>query len=209
MKLTIPAFANGARIPDEFAFGVMDTKEHVRLGLNRNPHVMWSDLPAGTKSLVLICVDTDVPTKGDDVNQEGKTVPSALPRTDFYHWVLINIDPKMCELKKADDSDGVTAKGKQPGKKSYGVTGINDYTHWFANDPEMAGQYGGYDGPCPPWNDELLHHYRFRLYALDVPQLQVDVATGPAVMQAMQGHILEQAEWVGTYSLNPAVNVNA
>ena len=50
---------------------------------NKNPHLQWSDLPAGTRSLVLICHDYDVPSKGDDVNQEGKTVSANLPRVDF------------------------------------------------------------------------------------------------------------------------------
>lgn len=58
---------------------------------NKNPHLQWSDLPAGTRSLVLICHDYDVPSKGDDVNQEGKTVPANLPRVDFYHWVMIDL----------------------------------------------------------------------------------------------------------------------
>lgn len=36
--------------------------------------------------------------------------------------------------------------------------GLNDYTAFMAGS-EMAGDYFGYDGPCPPWNDERLHHY--------------------------------------------------
>ena len=52
--------------------------------------------------------------------------------------------------------------------------GINDYTGWFANDPDMAGEYYGYDGPCPPWNDERVHTYVFTLYALDIPRLPLD-----------------------------------
>ena len=56
--------------------------------------------------------------------------------------------------------------------------GVNNYTDWFAGDEQMAGDYGGYDGPCPPWNDELLHHYRFTLYALDVPSLGLPGAFG-------------------------------
>ena len=36
----------------------------------------------------------------------------------------------------------------------------------------MFGDYYGYDGPCPPWNDELVHRYVFTLYALDVPRLE-------------------------------------
>ena len=32
----------------------------------------------------------------------------------------------------------------------------------------MSGDYFGYDGPCPPWNDSIVHHYVFTVYALDV-----------------------------------------
>jgi phosphatidylethanolamine-binding protein (PEBP) family uncharacterized protein len=48
-------------------------------------------VPPGAESLVLLCHDLDVPTDGTDVNQEGRTVPDALPRTDFYHWTLVDI----------------------------------------------------------------------------------------------------------------------
>jgi phosphatidylethanolamine-binding protein (PEBP) family uncharacterized protein len=43
-----------------------------------------------------------------------------------------------------------------------------------------AGDYYGYDGPCPPWNDLRLHHYIFRLYALDVPRLDLQGRFGAA-----------------------------
>jgi phosphatidylethanolamine-binding protein (PEBP) family uncharacterized protein len=38
----------------------------------------------------------------------------------------------------------------------------------------MAGEYYGYDGPCPPWNDERVHTYVFTLYALDIPRLPLE-----------------------------------
>jgi phosphatidylethanolamine-binding protein (PEBP) family uncharacterized protein len=50
--------------------------------------------------------------------------------------------------------------------------GINDYTNWFTSEANMRGDYYGYDGPGPPWNDALVHHYAFTLYALDVPYLR-------------------------------------
>jgi Phosphatidylethanolamine-binding protein len=53
--------------------------------------------------------------------------------------------------------------------------GLNDFTGWFANDPNMKGTYFGYDGPAPPWNDSVVHHYTFTLYAIDVPKLEVKV----------------------------------
>jgi Raf kinase inhibitor-like YbhB/YbcL family protein len=82
--------------------------------------------------------------------------------------------------------------------------GINDYTGWFSGDPDMRGDYYGYDGPCPPWNDSIVHHYLFTLYALDVPRLRVDgKLNGQAVRLAMQKHILAQASLSGLYTLNP------
>lgn len=70
----------------------------------------------------------------------------------------------------------------------------------------MAGDYFGYDGPCPPWNDERIHHYLFTLYALDVPALEIsDTLDGRAVRKALEGHVLATATLTGTYSLNPSV----
>ena len=71
----------------------------------------------------------------------------------------------------------------------------------------MKGDYGGYDGPCPPWNDEIVHHYHFTVYALDVATLGLSGRFGgPEALKAMQGHILDQASWIGKYSLNPMVH---
>ena len=85
-----------------------------------------------------------------------------------------------------------------------GVRGVNDYTKWFASDPEMKGDYGGYDGPCPPWNDSILHHYHFIVYALDVPSLALSGRfTGADAEKAMAGHVLARGEVMGTYTLSP------
>ncbi len=203
LELTIPSFQNGSPIPDEFAFCNPAEEGYVTMGPNKNPHLQWSNMPEGTKSLTLICVDPDAPTVPDDVNQEGKSVPKELPRTDFYHWVLVDISPGVTEIPAGEVCEGITPGGKEAGQIKYGIQGLNNYTEWFAEDEDMAGEYGGYDGPCPPWNDERIHRYYFRLYALDVPSL--DLANefgGPEAIQAMEGHILDQAEWMGTYTLN-------
>ena len=42
----------------------------------------------------------------------------------------------------------------------------------------MGGSYYGYDGPCPPWNDSIPHHYLFTLYALDIEQCPVEEGFG-------------------------------
>ncbi len=207
MKLATAAFVNEGMIPDVFAFGAPDAATHIRLSANRNPDFTWSDLPAGTKSLALICCDSDVPSRGDDVNQEGRSVPAALPRVDFYHWVLVDLVPDSGGIAAGEFSDGVTARGKNGPAGPRGTRqGINDYTGWFASDKDMAGDYFGYDGPCPPWNDEIMHHYVFTLYALDIERCPVEGAfKGPDVLAAIKGHVLAQAAVTGTYTLNPTL----
>jgi Raf kinase inhibitor-like YbhB/YbcL family protein len=207
VKLMSSGFGHNQRIPEQFAFGAPDPVQHLRLSLNRNPHLRWSGAPSNAKSLVLVCVDTDVPTRADDVNQEGRSVPATLPRTQFYHWVVVDIPPSVSEIREGACSDGIVARGKQaPAGPTGSRQGLNDYTLWFAADKDMGGQYLGYDGPCPPWNDELLHHYHFVLYATDLARCPVEEAfTGQQVEQAIAGHVLAEARLTGTYSLNPAV----
>jgi Raf kinase inhibitor-like YbhB/YbcL family protein len=207
MKLSSRSFADMTPIPGEFAFGVPDAAQHVALSANRNPHLAWSQAPAATQSFVLICHDKDVPSQGDDVNQEGREVPAALPRVDFFHWILVDIPAIQREIDAGSHSHGITPRGKPGPQVPIAPAmrqGRNDYTGWFAGDPDMRGDYYGYDGPCPPWNDSIVHHYIFTLYALDIPQLAVSgTLDGPAVRAAMQGHVLAQATLTGLYTLNP------
>lgn len=206
MKVQIEGWNHAERIPGKFAFGVPAIEGHVALSDNLNPAIRWHDAPAGTKSFALICHDPDVPSVGDDVNQEGKTVPADLPRVDFYHWVLVDIPSSVSGLAEGEDSSSVEAGGKAPGPLPYGQSGINNYTDWFAGDADMKGQYGGYDGPCPPWNDSILHHYHFTVYALDVQSLDLTLPFGGGeALAAMEGHILASGEYMGTYSMNPDV----
>jgi len=209
VKLTTTAFADMAPIPGEFAFAVIDPAAHVKLSANRNPDFAWSDLPPGTRSLALLCHDPDVPSRGDDVNQEGRVVPASLARVDFFHWVLVDLPPNARGIARGGHSDGVVARGKAgPQAPDSARHGVNDYTGWFAGDADMEGSYFGYDGPCPPWNDAIAHRYIFTLYALDVTELPVTGRfTGPEARAAMQRHVLAQAAITGRYTLNPAVRL--
>ena len=209
MKVTSQSFADGAAIPAEYAFCAMDPKTHATLSKNRNPHLAWSDVPVGTKSFAIVCHDPDVPSKGDDVNQEGRVVPKSLPRVDFFHWVLVDLPPSVVSVMPGEFSSAVTPRGKPGPAAPHGSRqGVNDYTGWFASDKDMSGEYRGYDGPCPPWNDEIAHRYVFTVYALDVPKLGVDGSFGgAAVRKAVEGHVLAQASITGRYTLNPAVKV--
>lgn len=207
MQLSSSSFRDGAAIPSEFAFGKIDPVHHFALSQNRNPHLAWADAPEGTRSFVLICHDYDVPSRADDVNQEGREIPASLPRVEFFHWVLLDIPAEAREIAAGSHSDGVVQRGK-PGPTAAGGLrhGVNDFTGWFAGDPDMKGSYNGYDGPAPPWNDSLVHHYVFTLYAVDVPRLEVKgELTGANVRTALAGHVLAEAKLMGTYTLNPRV----
>ncbi len=210
MKLSSESFRDGAAIPAACAFAATTADGEVALSANRNPQLSWSDVPAGTESLVLLCIDGDVPVDASDANRTGVTLPASMPRGDFFHWSLIDIPVSRHEIAEGALSDGVAAHGK-PGPEVMldGATlrqGVNDYTAWFSADPAMAGDYYGYDGPCPPWNDERVHHYIFRMYALDVPRLALEGRfTCVDVLNAIHGHIVDEAQLIGTYTLNPAL----
>jgi Raf kinase inhibitor-like YbhB/YbcL family protein len=206
MKLHSNDLIDQQPIDPRFAFGKQDPEEHMALSDNLSPHLAWSDTPAGTRSFAVVCIDPDVPSVADDVNQEGKAIPADLPRVDFCHWSLIDLAPGITELATGQCSEGVTVGGKQaPPGPSGSRQGLNDYTSFMAGS-EMEGEYNGYDGPCPPWNDLVLHHYVFTVYALDVERLELpDGFTGHDVVKAIQGHVLDQASITGTYTLNPAV----
>ena len=208
MKLWSDSWTNGDSIPARFAAGRPDGAGCATFSDNLNPHLAWSDLPAGTQSMVLICHDFDVPSRPDDVNQAGREVPADLPRVDFFHWVLVDLPPTPASIGEGDFSRGFTPRGK-PGPEvstsTPGVArhGLNDYTGWFAGHEQMAGQYFGYDGPFPPFNDSLVHHYVFTLYAVSVPRLPLEgVFTGAQVREKLAGRMLGEATFSGTYTLN-------
>ena len=203
LTVTIDNWSDGERIPDANSFCITATDEPVSMGENKSPAISWSGAPEGTKSFAIICHDPDVPSAADDVNQEGKVVPASLPRVDFYHWVLVDISGDTSGLAEGAEGSGIEAGGKPTGQTANGVRGKNNFTDWFAGDADMGGTYGGYDGPCPPWNDEIMHHYIFTVYALDVDSLGLgDDFGGPEALAAMEGHIVAQGQYVGIYTLN-------
>jgi hypothetical protein len=203
MQLRSNSFNDGDFIPTQYALGKTSAEGKIDLSDNKSPHLAWSDLPEGTKSIAVLGIDLHAPTKPDDVNQEGRMVPSDLPRAEFSHWVLVDLAPDGTVAEGAF-SDGVTAKGKDGPEGPQGTrVGINDYTGWFAGDPDMTGDYYGYDGPCPPFNDSIVHHYRFTAYALDVDRVAVDGKfTAADVLAAVDGHVLGEASLVAKYKIN-------
>jgi Raf kinase inhibitor-like YbhB/YbcL family protein len=209
MRLTSTSFADGGAIPAEYAFCAPDAKTHATLSKNRSPQLAWSGAPGSTKSYAIVCHDPDVPSRPDDVNQEGRVVRASLPRVEFFHWVLVDLPATVTSVAAGEFSSSVTPRGKPGPAGPHGARqGVNSYTDWFASDASMSGEYHGYDGPCPPWNDEVPHRYVFTIYALDVARLPVEGGfRGPDVLQAIQRHVLAQASITGRYTLNPAVKV--
>jgi Raf kinase inhibitor-like YbhB/YbcL family protein len=99
----------------------------------------------------------------------------AAPKVTWVHWVLYNIPADAAQL-----AAGVVPADLPAGTKE----GLNDW------------QRTGYGGPCPPIGR---HRYFHKLYALDTVLPDLKSPNKAALEQAMQGHILEQAELVGTY----------
>ena len=199
MRLWSDSFEHTKPIPAEFAMGQPDG-----FAANRNPHLAWDGVPDGTKSFALLCIDPDAPTVPDTVGRDDLQIPVEQPRAEFVHWAMADIGADVREIAAGSCSDGIIARGKQAPPGPAGARqGLNDYTGWFAGDAERAGQYFGYDGPFPPFNDSLVHHYVFTLYALSLERVPVEGAfTGAQVREAIAGHVLAEATHSGTYTLN-------
>lgn len=194
MKLISHDFEHGQWIPPECAYGRLNNGEFA-LSDNLNPHLKWSNLPEGTKSLVIACIDPDVPTDREALNADGE-IPEDQPRRDFVHWLIWNVSPEVNEIQKGEASVGDETTGKTF-EKFVGVEALNDYTR-------NAEVHRGYDGPCPPGFDARLHGYEFMVYALDVDALDLpDTASWLQVRSAMAAHVLGMAVLQGIFSLNP------
>lgn len=203
MKLKVDEFTDDEWIPERFAFGIPDGNGRMRLGANRNPMLAWREVPSRARSLVLLCYDDDVPAKADDVNREDRTIAARFPRTRFYHWVMVDIPIDTGEIEEGSAADGALLRGKRnPAGPKGSRQGLNGYTDFMKGNPDMEGRYFGYDGPCPPWNDKRMHHYRFELYALDLARCPVEGDfDGAQVEAAIEGHVLAAAAVTGRYSL--------
>jgi Raf kinase inhibitor-like YbhB/YbcL family protein len=94
------------------------------------------------------------------------------PKRTYVHWVLYDLPSSVTSLARG----GAAPKGAREGKNDWGKT--------------------GYGGPCPPIGR---HRYFFKLYALDAALGDLREPTKAALLEAMEGHVLEQAELVGTY----------
>ena len=99
------------------------------------------------------------------------------PVGTWVHWVLYNLPASTRSLPEAIAAEPELADGSRHGQNSWGRL--------------------DYGGPCPPSGT---HRYFFKLYALDT---SLDLPAGAdkdGLLQAMEGHILSQAELMGTYA---------
>lgn len=151
LEITSNAFEHEGSVP----------KVYTCEGADTSPHLAWSGLPEGTKSLALIVDDPDAPD------------PKA-PKMVWVHWVLYNIPTDVTEL--AENSSDELPPGT--------LEGLNDW------------KQTGYGGPCPPIGQ---HRYFHKLYALDTVLSDLGNPTKKRLLDAMEGHILEKAELIGTY----------
>ena len=207
LKVHVDAVKSGGMLANKFAFCMPAAKGHTTGGPNINPSISWSKGPRGTQSYAIILYDTDSPAEQrEKMNKEGETLTAAVKRKIFYHWVLVDIRARTRSIKEGAASHARVLHGKPATPApAGGVNGLNDYTTATAANPAMKGNYYGYDGPCPPWNDENLHHYHFSVYALSVKTLHLpkdfDAA---AAKEAMKGKILAEGDLVTVYTQNPA-----
>lgn len=88
------------------------------------------------------------------------------------HWILFNIPAVLAELPEQARLPAGCREGQNSWKRT------------------------GYGGPCPPGGT---HRYFFKLYALDAQLNLPDGATKKQLLDAMTGHVLGQAELMGTY----------
>ena len=99
----------------------------------------------------------------------------AAPRMVWVHWVLYDIPASAAGLPEAVAPDGLPAGTRQ---------GLNDWRRT------------GWGGPCPPIGR---HRYFHKLYALDAELGDLGEPTKDALLAAMEGHVLAEAQLLGTY----------
>jgi Raf kinase inhibitor-like YbhB/YbcL family protein len=206
LKVKVGSIKQDAMIPNKFAFCQPAEQGHAGPAPDISPPISWTKGPKGTLSYAVILSDTDSPKENrDKMNKEGMTVPSTTARQTFYHWVVVDIPADVRKLKEGAGSTARVPHGKAASTTTVGVPGLNMFTMAFATNDGLKGKYFGYDGPCPPWNDENVHHYHFNVYALSVKSLGLPAEfDGPAAVDAMKDKILAQGKFDANYSTNPA-----
>ena len=149
LELTSTAFQHGETIHEQYTAD----------GRNASPPLNWSEPPAGTRSLALVCEDPDA------------------PRGTFTHWVVFNLPADSRELSESVSNESSLPTGTAQGTNDFGKV--------------------GYGGPSPPAGKP--HRYVFKLFELDRPLDLQPGATKDQLLAAARGHVLGEAELMGTY----------
>lgn len=146
LEISSPSFNQNEVLPAKFTCD----------GSGISPALQFSGAPRGTRSLVLIVVDPDVPRS---IKPDGR----------FLQWALWNLAANRTEIIE--------------GQRALGINDNGD---------------GGYVAPCPT-NGE--HRYLFQLYAIDFVIGNARISSEADLRSTMDGHILDQSELVGRYTL--------
>lgn len=187
LQIKVEGIEGGAAIPEKYALCQPDGKGKSKGGENIRPTIRWGHAPDDTRAFAVVVTDPDVPAVFDNAGKEGKVVKHDAKRQLFYHWALADIPANITEIE-----GGPSRESPPLGKAASGSL------EKYVDNPT---QYGG---PCPPWNDERVHHYTFTVYALGVPSLNLtDTATAAEVEAAAKKHAIATASVTGTYTLNP------
>jgi Raf kinase inhibitor-like YbhB/YbcL family protein len=200
--LTSPAFAHGDAISPLF----------VRTSSTNDvsPPLKWSNIPNGTESLVLILEDNDDDNPDATPNDPEDATPSRI-KTPWVHWVLYNLPPTASQLPVGVGGVSTTSRKLPSGT----MQGLNDWKQAGYVGPSSSSSSPPSTGSNSSSSSSTQHRYFFKLYALDIVlddnTLQQQhqqheqhlrkakaAATKAMVVQAMQGHVLGQAELIGT-----------
>ena len=106
--------------------------------------------------------------------------PDAPTPEPWVHWVIYKIPASATGLREHIPTAGSLSEPVGA------LQGVNSWSEI------------GYRGPAPP-RGHGVHHYHFKLFALDSALTVVAGADKKTLLTAMEGHIIAQAEWVGTY----------
>jgi len=158
--ITSSAFDHHGTVPEEYT----------AYGDNKSIDLNWSNLPAGTVQLALICDDPEVVTIG-------------MMETPFPHWVAYNIPASASGLPEDMTKDAVVTG--VPGLEGM-INGLN------------GTRRSGYFGPRPPVNGHL-HAYHYRVYAIGADLDLAEGLNKDELLAAIDGHVLATGMLMGHY----------
>jgi Raf kinase inhibitor-like YbhB/YbcL family protein len=160
ITVTSSAFDHHGTVPEEYS----------AYSENKSIDLSWSNLPAGTVQLALICDDPEVVTIG-------------MMETPFPHWVAYNIPASASGLPEGMTKEAVVT----------GVAGLDGMINGLNGTRQP-----GYFGPRPPVNGHL-HAYHFRVYAIDADLDLAEGLNKDDLLAAIDGHVLATGMLMGHY----------